>query len=120
VIEVALGGHPQPLLLRSDGELSLVGTPNPLLGPYPEWEGATDAITLAPGDTLLLYSDGLTDARSGREFYGDDRLVSLARTLGGLAVENVVRRIESDVLDFAGMLNDDLAMLAVQRLPTPG
>ncbi len=115
-LSLVLGGHPQPLLLRADGTVEFVGAHGPLLGTFPTWTGRASVIPFHPGDLLLLYSDGITEARSGDEFYGEDRLVETLRGAHGLDAAEVVRRIESSVLDFAGILSDDVTMLAVRSV----
>src|SRR5207237_1178957 len=55
-------GHCAPLLLRADGELQRLDSTAPMLGAFEEWNCAEDEVTLHPGDTLLLYSDGVTEA----------------------------------------------------------
>jgi len=115
-VHLALGGHPHPLLLSADGRVTTVGTTSPLLGVLEGWQGTSEVVTLAPGDTLFLYSDGVTEARSGPDFFGDDRLADTVRGAAGLRAAPAVALIESAVLAFAGELNDDLAVLAVQRL----
>ena len=114
-LEMTLAGHPHPLLLSAAGDVTAVGTSSPLLGPYAEWRGSTNAVVLHPGDTLFLYSDGVTDARAGKDFYGDERLVETLRSAAGLPAAEAVGMLESSVLDFAGVLSDDLAILAIQR-----
>jgi GAF domain-containing protein len=72
-VRVYLAGHPHPMLIR-DGEATPVGNPGPLLGVAdgPEWEGV--AVTLDPGDQLVLYTDGVIEARRpGGERFGTDR-----------------------------------------------
>jgi sigma-B regulation protein RsbU (phosphoserine phosphatase) len=114
IMELALGGHPHPLLLTRAGVLSTVGTTSPLLGALATWKGSTDAIILGPGDLLLFYSDGVTEARDGQEFFGDDRLATTLSAAMGLGASAAVELIETTVLNFAGELNDDLAVLAVR------
>jgi len=114
-VELALGGHPHPLLLTAAGEVTEVGTTGPLLGPYETWQGSTDTVVLGPGDTLLLYSDGVTEARAGADFFGDDRLAVMLGQAAGLSAAAAVHLIESSVVTFAGELNDDVAILAVRR-----
>jgi serine phosphatase RsbU (regulator of sigma subunit) len=59
--QICLGGHPAPLLRRADGEVVPVGEPGSILGWFePVLRDA--ALDLAPGDVLVLYTDGLTDA----------------------------------------------------------
>jgi len=118
-VELAVGGHPHPLVLTAAGQVTAVGTSSPLLGPYETWEGSTDIITLGPGDMLVFYSDGVSEARSGRGFFGDDRLAATLRTATGLPAAAAVRLLETNALSFAGQLNDDLAVLAARRLTTP-
>ncbi|MHB1534739.1 MAG: PP2C family protein-serine/threonine phosphatase [Acidimicrobiales bacterium] len=115
-VEMALGGHPRPLLLSAAGEVAPKGTTRPLLGPFGYWNGSTDTFVLDAGDTLFLYSDGVTEARSGRAFFGEDRLLATVRSATGLPVASAVQLIEARVLEFAGELSDDLAVLAVRRI----
>lgn len=118
-VELALGGHPHPFLLTASGHVHAVGTSGRLLGPLRPWQGSTESFTLGPGDTLLFYSDGLTEARAGSELFGEDRLIETLRAATGLSVTAVVQLIETTVLEYAGELNDDLAVLAVRRRPNP-
>lgn len=114
-MRIVLGGHPQPFMLRTDGAVERVGEHGHLLGSFPEWSGRTTGAQLAPGELVLLFSDGVTEARRGDEQFGDDRLEAVLRSTVGASADQAVAMIESAVLDFAGELNDDVAILALRR-----
>ncbi len=116
MVRLAVGGHPPPLVLSAGGGIEAVGIGGALLGPFEDWGGPTVTVTLGDGDLLLFYSDGVTEARSGSELFGDDRLRDVLRQSAGLTAAEVARVIEAAVLDFAGSLSDDLAILALRRL----
>src|SRR5262249_23631595 len=59
----ASGGHPLPIVLRANGRAETLGTPGTLLGLIPEVKLHETTIDLAPGDLMLLYTDGVTDTR---------------------------------------------------------
>ncbi|WP_236572224.1 PP2C family protein-serine/threonine phosphatase [Nocardiopsis sp. FR4] len=81
-VRLAFGGHPPALVLRADGTCEQLFTPGGMLvGVLPSAHFATVETTLAPGDTLLLYTDGLTEARTGsgaETMYGEEGLLSFA------------------------------------------
>ena len=78
-------GHPEPVLLRADGSVSVLNQPGGLLGIIPDELYATSRVQLAPGDRLVLYSDGASDAlRCDGEANGE----SLRRVLTELAHQN--------------------------------
>ena len=114
---IALAGHPAPFVIRADGHIAQLDPPPspPIgLGAKPE----TVAGSLAVGDRLLLFTDGLTEARdASRAFISVDRVVR--QMVGGTlhdAVAAVLRHLEGE----AAGLNDDLALLAVEHaVPTP-
>jgi sigma-B regulation protein RsbU (phosphoserine phosphatase) len=109
---ISLGGHPQPLLLRSGSPASSVGETGSLVGAFPEAEFAEADVRLEPGDTLLLFTDGVTEARSGGQLYGDARLIAAAEQHTGSA--NLVQTLLDDVLTFqSGSPRDDIAMLSL-------
>ena len=116
-VRLVLGGHPRPLVVRNDGRVEAVGTHGHLIGSFPTWSGTTEAFDLDPGDLLLLFSDGVTEARQGEEFFGDDRLAAALVESRGREAADVVRHVEGAVLGFAGALGDDVAILAVRRCP---
>ena len=79
---LTLGGHPQPLLLRRDGSVTPVGEPGTVLGLLPEVELHEVLVRLSPGDTLVAYTDGVTEARRDGELFGDDRLTEAIGAAG--------------------------------------
>lgn len=116
-------GHHEPLLLR-DGRLVRALEVEPLLplGLNDDLSGATSAAIgteqLQPGDRLLLYTDGVIEARSpDGEFYGQERLVDLVgRSLASeLPAPEIMRRVVHALLDHqAGDLDDDATLLLVE------
>ncbi|MFD4835464.1 PP2C family protein-serine/threonine phosphatase [Streptomyces uncialis] len=125
-ITLAGGGHPPALLLRADGTADFLPTPGgQLIGVLPEAHIATTTVRLAPGDTLLLYTDGLTEARTdatsgGGERYGDDALLDFARALAPATASDTVGAVR-DLLGTLGTgVDDDTAVLAVHAPRPPG
>ncbi|MFD5515642.1 PP2C family protein-serine/threonine phosphatase [Streptomyces sp. NPDC127066] len=115
-VTLASGGHPPALLMRSDGHAHCLPTPGgQLVGVLPDAHIATTSIRLDPGDTLFLYTDGLTEAHSagaadGR--YGDEALLEFARELAPTTARDAVAAIR-DLLDTFGTgVDDDTAVLA--------
>jgi serine phosphatase RsbU (regulator of sigma subunit) len=71
-----------------------------------------ETVTLAPGDIVLLYTDGVTEARNGNVFFGEDR-VRDSVVVGGTPRE-IIRRLLTAVRRFGrGDLRDDVALLAI-------
>lgn len=111
--QLAVGGHPLPLLRRTDGTVEAVGTPGSLLGVVAEPDLTDTVVTLQPGELLLLFTDGVTEARTNGDLYGDARLVRRLRG-GGSTAEAVVATILDDVLSYQeGQARDDIALVAV-------
>jgi len=90
-IELALGGHPQPLLRRRDGSVEAVGTMGMLLGML-EPALSTSTIDVLPGDTLVLYTDGLTDAPANKAVSVEE-LSSLLEAQGDQPIEQLADSI---------------------------
>ncbi|MCE0534047.1 SpoIIE family protein phosphatase [Kineosporia rhizophila] len=77
-VTLTLGGHPPPLLRRHhDGSVHAVGRPGTALGLLPHVEVHEVVVELAPGDVLLAYTDGVTEARAGDEQFGEKRLAEV-------------------------------------------
>lgn len=76
-LRLTTGGHPAPLILRVSGDVEEAGTSGTLIGAVPDVRATTFTTVLQPGESCLLYSDGVTEARggvTGREFFGPERL----------------------------------------------
>jgi serine phosphatase RsbU (regulator of sigma subunit) len=73
-------GHPPALLVRGDNSLERLGATCTVVGLFEEWECTMGERELAPGDSVLLYTDGVTEARNGEgEEFGEERLLEAAR-----------------------------------------
>lgn len=113
---VCSAGHPLALH-RQGATLQALGAPGSLLGSFDDIELTEATVDLAPGDVVLLYTDGVPDGRRGREFYGDDAVLSLlARTDG--SAERIADDLLDDVLTFQnGRARDDIAIIAIRVPP---
>ncbi|MSO49508.1 MAG: response regulator [Acidobacteria bacterium] len=87
VISYANAGHNPPILVRADGRIDQLATTGLVLGVSSDWTYTTGTATFGPGDRLICYTDGMTEARSAAdEEFGEDRLADLAlRTPAGSA-----------------------------------
>jgi phosphoserine phosphatase RsbU/P len=113
-------GHNPPMLLRSDGlSQSTLEHTGPAVGVVPDCVFALGHTRLAPGDTLLVYTDGVTEARSPTgEFFGEERLLRAAHLPGisGKTIsDNVERTLYAHIGDAAQF--DDITMMTIHRLP---
>lgn len=113
-LTVALGGHPPPLLRRRGGGVTAVGSPGTVLGLLPEVEIEEAVVDLEPGDVLLVYTDGVTEARQGRDQFGEERLADVLDAAGGGSVlaDRVADQVLSAVTEFTTE-RDDLAVLVM-------
>ncbi|WP_159924505.1 MULTISPECIES: PP2C family protein-serine/threonine phosphatase [Nocardia] len=119
-ITLASGGHPPALLLHSHGAVEELHTRGgQLIGAIPHAQIVTRSARLEAGDTLLLYTDGLTEARTeahgGR--YGDQALVDFAQGLAPVTASGGVAAIRELLHSFGSGVEDDTAVLAIHALP---
>lgn len=115
-IVLAGGGHPPALLLRADGSADHLPTDGgQLIGVLPDPHIVSTTVHLAAGDTLVLYTDGLTEARTGRsgERYGDDALLDFASALAPTSASAAVQALSRLIDGFGNGVDDDTAVLAV-------
>jgi PAS domain S-box-containing protein len=109
-------GHPQPFAIRRDGTPEQVGRWGSMLGAWTSAEFPRTTTTLAPGELLVLYTDGVTDAVGAEGRYGEERLQ--ATLADAREPEEALRRIEDALVEFErGDQADDTCALAVARLP---
>ena len=116
----ANGGHPPALLLQSHdgGRIERLGTTGALLGAVAAAEYLEERVTIPPAGTLLLYTDGVTEARNTTGFFGEGR-VRRALRKGGSA-QQVAERLLSAVERFSQTgIRDDVAILAVAMTGHP-
>lgn len=118
-VTVANAGHPLPVLVRASDKMARRGSPAWPLGLFEGFEATDERVGLGPGDFLVLYTDGITEARSGSgSFFGDDGLTeTLRRCVGAPSAAAVA----DAVMDAAGRFaaegfGDDAAVLVV-RVP---
>jgi len=116
-LRLTAAGHPPPMVVRASGEVEDVDTRGMLVGILPNVRSRTATVTLAPGDTCLLYTDGITEARGGPlggEVFGEERLREALAECGGLPGEAIVERIHMLAMQWAGnRVHDDMALLAI-------
>jgi hypothetical protein len=118
-VNLANAGHPPPVLLRDDGSVTLLDSPHgALLGLFRAVGAADMAVALEPGDALILYTDGVIEARDKEgEIFGLERLTDLAATSSGRSAEGIARRIELAAVAHAAGTVDDIAILVLRRRP---
>ena len=117
-LTLSAAGHPLPLAVGADASVREIGTHGRLLGVDATPRLADDEDVLRPGELLVLYTDGVIDARGPGGVFGEDRLRALLSECAADAPSRVVQRIESAVLAASGgRLRDDLALIALRLRP---
>ncbi|HTP32027.1 MAG TPA: SpoIIE family protein phosphatase [Candidatus Acidoferrales bacterium] len=110
--------HCPPLILRARGELERLPSTATMLGAFARWDCVEAETELRPGDTLLLYSDGVTEAGadSGEDF-GEERLIHALRVNHRQPAQPLVEAIVHDVQEFSGAArSDDVTVVALRGI----
>ena len=113
-------GHNPPYLMKADGTiLQLPFSSDLVVGAIDDFKYSEETLQLEHGDTLLLYTDGVTEAiNSGDEEFGEQRLQAVLAQLTSNSSQDIIERIKACVSDFAGEAeqSDDITLLAIKRL----
>ncbi|MFH8336478.1 PP2C family protein-serine/threonine phosphatase [Streptomyces sp. AM6-12] len=116
-LRLTSAGHMPPLIIRNDGQVEEASTSGRLVGALPQVASTTVHAVLAPGETCLLYTDGITEARGGplhNEFFGEQRLKRALTECAGMPAEAVVERVQMLAAQWLGHArHDDMATLAI-------
>jgi serine phosphatase RsbU (regulator of sigma subunit) len=115
-VTVALGGHPLPIILRQDGRVETIGEPGTLLGVLPSPRLADVEATLAVGDSLILYTDGVLDIENRVKRGDPDWLKDQIAVATGKSAEEIAERLARAAIERHGdELRDDIAILVLHR-----
>jgi PAS domain S-box-containing protein len=114
-LTISCGGHPLPAVLRAGGEVELVGRPGTLLGVFADVELSDAVVDLRPGDSLVLYTDGVTDQLRDGEEFGLERFAEVLRDSAGRPPDEIANAIEEAVVAYGSEEpTDDLALLVAK------
>jgi serine phosphatase RsbU (regulator of sigma subunit)/anti-sigma regulatory factor (Ser/Thr protein kinase) len=115
VVDLVLAGHPQPVLVHADGRTELIGRYGTAVGLLPQVQLVTTRYRLHTGETLLAYTDGVTERRGGRRQFGSERLLAAASTAGGRPAAQVIAAVQAAVAGFSSApQSDDIALFAIR------
>ena len=118
-VSYANGGHNTPVVVHADGSYTILRmTGGIALGVMPDFEFDQDSIKLLPGDTLVLYTDGVTEAMNeDGEEYGMDRLCEVLASAPSIRAQDISDTIFESIREFAGEApqSDDITCLTLHR-----
>lgn len=116
-LRLTCAGHPAPLIVRADGTVEHADTRGMLVGALPRFKARSFETTLAAGETCLLYTDGVTEARGGplgTEMFDEHRLSAVLAECAGMPAEAVVERVMMITSQWVGHGgHDDIAVVAI-------
>jgi serine phosphatase RsbU (regulator of sigma subunit) len=115
-VTTCLAGHPPPLLVRAGGSLGTVGTPGSLLGLFEDVSLHETRAELRRGDTLALFTDGITELSVERPEEGESMLRSALIAAATEDAAGIVKTIERTLIEPRGELRDDAALVVAKRL----
>jgi sigma-B regulation protein RsbU (phosphoserine phosphatase) len=115
-VSLYLAGHERPVLVRADGRTQLAGTGGTALGLLDTITCPVDNLHLDPGESLVFYTDGVTERRRGRELFGGQRLREAATPLAGFSAEVIAARLRNATIGFSPEApRDDIALLVLRN-----
>ena len=119
-IQYVNAGHNPPYLVKASGEIEMLSVGGLLLGMFPEATYESAALTLGPGEVLVLYSDGVTEARNDQDDeYGEERLVAFLKEHKDDDPERMVETLIRTIYEFSqdGKPGDDVTVAVIRRDP---
>lgn len=115
-LTLALGGHPRPLVLREDGAVEPVGMPGTLLGVLPSPTVIDATADLRPGESIVLYTDGVLEARDRNQAEDPAWLAGVLAGTRGDSPERIASRLTDAALERqGGEPRDDIAIVVLRR-----
>ena len=120
-VALARAGHPPPLTLRADGRVESTNRPTLILGMESDPTFVDETVDLAPGDALVYYTDGLTDAHAPGRVLRTEDVTEALRGCAGLDALGITRRLTDTLIDpTAGEPRDDILVLVLRLPDAPG
>ena len=118
-VTFANGGHPLPLVLRADGTAASFGNPGTLLGVLPDPDFADETIEIGPGEGLVMYTDGVTEAKAPSVLLEPEDLARVVEKCPPEPAAELARCIEESMFEEdQGPPQDDIAILVLRALAT--
>jgi sigma-B regulation protein RsbU (phosphoserine phosphatase) len=115
-LTMATGGHQLPLCRRADGGIETLGRPGSFLGLEETAKVSESTAVLSPGDTVVLYTDGVSEAHEGDAFFGESGIAEVLAAADGLTAQAVADAIVAAALDFQhGPARDDIAVVVLRK-----
>jgi len=113
-IELAAAGHRAPIVLRANGRVEQVDISGMAVGLRPDTHYRAAAVRLNRGDAMLMFTDGVDEARGDDGFYGVERLTAFLPAYAGASPEVICEAVEENVVEYLdGRSHDDIALFAV-------
>lgn len=118
LLHYANAGHLLPILIQADGKAQELHNGGAVIGVFPEWKYEDSVVQLHPGDRLLLFTDGITEAGlAGGEEFGEQRLIEGARSYADKSTSELKSGLLSDVKQFCdSQLRDDATLIVISAL----
>jgi GAF domain-containing protein len=113
-IACASAGHPAPRIVSPGGKVTHIEARGLALGIEPNQKYATERVELEAGSTVVLYTDGVIEARRDGELYGEERLDKALRKHRKLGAQALAEAILAECRTFAGELDDDCAIVCLK------
>ena len=118
-VTYANAGHNPPYLVRADGSMEMLPLSKDIVaGAFDDFQYSQESLQLEPGDTLLLYTDGVTEAINTEDKeYGEGRLEKQLAQCSNLSCQEIIDKVKEDVKAFAGEAeqSDDITLFALKR-----
>ncbi|MFI8232699.1 PP2C family protein-serine/threonine phosphatase [Streptomyces sp. NPDC085900] len=116
-VQLTSAGHPNPLIIRVDGTVEEADTRGTLVGALPDVRARTTSVVLAPGESCILYTDGITEAKGGPlgdALFGEERLQRALAACAGMPAEGIVEHVQMLASQWLGnRRHDDMAVVAI-------
>ena len=117
-LTMATGGHPLPMCRRADGGLQTLGRPGRFLGLTEASNVSESVAVLGPGDLVVLYTDGVTEAREGGVFFEESGIAAVLAAADGLTAQALADSVVAAAVAFQrGPARDDIAVVVIRKPP---